>query len=131
MKQITILSQSKNDLIADVTQSLANVGVELDSITGRNFGEQSIVTITTPHYSTALEVLQKRENLQVISEDALIVRVEDELGALAKLSRRFADAGINIRSIRFVERHEGYALVAISAERTEEALALVSDILVF
>lgn len=130
MKQITILSQSKNDLIADVTQILADAGIDLDSITGRNFGAQSIATITTTNDSKALEVLQRQPALQVVSEDALIVRVEDKQGALAGLSRRFSDAGINIRSIRFVERYDGHALVAISTERTNDALALVSDILV-
>lgn len=130
MKQITILSQNRRDLIADVTQVLSESEINLDSITGRNFGEQSIATITTKSYDEALSILQKYPDLQVISENALIVRIEDELGSLAKLARRFADAGINIRSVRFVERHDGYALVAISTERTEEALVLVQDILV-
>lgn len=130
MKQITILSENKNDLIADITQLLADAGIDLESITGRNFGEQSIATITTKNYGAALDILQKQPGLQVVSEDALIVRIEDEQGALARLSRRFADVKINIRSIRFVERHEGYALVAISVERTDEALKLVEDILV-
>lgn len=130
MKQITILSQNRRDLIADVTQVLSESGINLDSITGRNFGEQSIATITTKSYDEALSILQKYSDLQVISENALIVRIEDELGSLAKLARRFADAGINIRSVRFVERQDGYALVAISTERTEEALSLVQDILV-
>lgn len=130
MKQITILSQNRRDLIADVTQILSESGINLDSITGRNFGGQSIATITTKSYGEALSILQEYSDLQVISENALIVRIEDELGSLAKLARRFADAGINIRSVRFVERHDGYALVAISTERTEDALDLVKDILV-
>lgn len=130
MKQITILSENKSDLITGVTQILANAGVDIESITGRNFGEQSIATLTTGHYDDALKVLQKQQHLQVMSEEALIVRVKDELGALARLSRRFADAGTKIRSIRFVERHDGYALVAVSTERTDEALKLVKDILV-
>ena len=135
MKQITILAENKKDLMADVTQLLANAGVDIDSITGDNYGEQAIVTVTVRNYAAALNAIEKRADLQVMSEDALLVRINDELGALAKLSRRFADAGINIRSIRFVERHlddndHGHALVAIATERTEEALELVRDILV-
>lgn len=130
MKQIIILSESENDLIARVTQLLAGADIDLESITGRNFGEYSIATITTQDYGKALDVLQKQSDLQIVSEDALIVRIDDERGALAKLSRRFTEAGISIRSIRFVERHEGYALVAISTARTDDALELVKDILV-
>lgn len=130
MKQITIFAESNRDLITHVTQLLADAGIDLESITARNFGEQSIATITMRDYDEALKVLQKQSGLQIVSEDALIVRVGDEQGALARLSKRFSDAGINIRSIRFVERHDGYALVAISTERTNEALELVKDILV-
>ncbi|PJB69819.1 MAG: hypothetical protein CO093_09500 [Alphaproteobacteria bacterium CG_4_9_14_3_um_filter_47_13] len=130
MKQITILSQNKKDLIADVTQLMAVADIDIDSITGRNFGDQSIVTLTTKDDAEAFKVLQRHQDFQVMSENALIVRINDERGALAKLSRRFSDSGINIRSIRFVERHDGYALVAISTERTDEALKIVKDILV-
>lgn len=130
MKQITVLAENKANLIADITQVLADAGINLESITGQNFGEQSITTIVTQEYGKALDILQRQPGMQVISEDALIVRIEDEQGALARLSRRFSDASINIRSIRFVERHKGYALVAISTERTDEALELVEDILV-
>jgi hypothetical protein len=108
MKQITILSQDRKDL----------------------FGAQSIATITTDSHDKAMKTLQNYADLQVVSEDALIVRVQDEMGALAKLAHRFSAAHIHIRSLRFVERHQGYALVAISTERSDSALEIVRDILV-
>ena len=131
MKQITILSENKTDLIADITQFLAEKRINIESVTGRNFGKNSVVTITVQDYQSALNKLQECERFQVICEDAIIVKVTDELGALAKLTRRFSDADVQINSIRFVERHEGYALVAISTERTDQALNLVNDILVY
>jgi len=130
MRQITILSENKTDLIAEITQFLAEEKVNLESVTGRNFGKNSVVTITVQDYQSVLNKLQECEIFQVICEDAIIVKVTDELGALAKLTRRFTDAGVQINSIRFIERHDGYALVAISTERTDKALNLVNDILV-
>ena len=132
MKQITVLSdkpESKDRLITDVTKLLSDAGISIDSIMGENYGQQSVVTLSVNDYLGALKTIEKRTDLQVMSEDALLVRVKDEPGALAKLSCRFSDVGISIRSIRFVERHEGYALVAIATERTKEALSLVKDIL--
>jgi hypothetical protein len=130
MKQITILSHNKKNLIADITHRLSAGGVNIDSITARDFGEQAIATLTTEDDGKALTILQTCTDLQAICEDALIVRIEDEVGSLARLARLFMDAQIDLRSIRFVERHNGYALVAISVERTEEALELVKNILV-
>lgn len=131
MKQITILSENKTDLIGEITHFMAEEKINLESVTGRNFGKNSVVTITVQDYQSALNKLQECERFQVICEDAIIVKVTDELGALAKLTRRFSDAGVQINSVRFIERHEGYALVAISTERTDKALNLVNDILVY
>lgn len=130
MKQITILSRDLKNPVSTITQMLAAADIGIESIAGESYGGQSVITLTLRDYEEALKLLSEDSNLQIMAEDALIVRIEDETGALAKLSRRFADAGIEINSIRFVERHEGYALVAVSTERTEEALALVKDILV-
>lgn len=130
MKQITILSHNKKNLIADITQRLSAGGVNIESITARDFGDQTIATLTTEDDEKALTILQACTDLQAICEDALIVRIEDEVGSLARLARLLMDAQIDLRSIRFVERHNSYALVAISVERTEEALKLVENILV-
>lgn len=130
MKQITILSQEKTDLIAKITQLLAEREINLESVTGRNFGRNSVVTLTVHDYEKTLNALQEYEHFQVICEDAIIVKITDEVGALAKLTRRFSDTGVQINSIRFIERHEGCALVAISTERTDKTLNLVKDILV-
>lgn len=129
MKQITIISQNQSDIIADITQCLADSDIDIQSITGRNFGENAIVTLTVADYKGALNELQKREDLQIVCEDAIIVRINDETGALAKLTKRFSDTGITIHSIRFIERCEGYALVAISTARNDKTLELVKDIL--
>lgn len=130
MKQITILSHDREDLIGDITQILCDAQINLESVTARNFGAQSIATITTDSHDRAIQTLHNVSGLQVVNEDALIVRVKDEMGALAKLARRLADAHIHIRSLRFVERHQGYALVAISTEHSDKAREIVGDILV-
>lgn len=130
MKQITILARSQGNIIREITELLADEGVNIDSITGEHYGAQAIVNVTVDNESIALYALQRRLDWQIINEDALLVQVKDEVGALAKLARRFADQGIAIRSIRFVERYEGHALVAIATEETEAARETVSDVAV-
>jgi hypothetical protein len=67
----------------------------------------------------------------VVTEDAILVRLKNQPGALAHIARRFTDAGIGLRSVRFIQRDDDFALVAISTDRTEAALALVADVLLF
>ena len=127
MKQITILSTCNDDLIGEVMVSLAEAEVDIDSITGESVGNQSVVTLAVRDHYGALAALEKRQDFQVMSEDSLLVSVKDELGALAKISMCLADKGIVIRSIRFVEREDSYALVAISTDRREEAQKLLKN----
>jgi hypothetical protein len=129
MKQITILTDSETDMIAEVTEALAQAGVSIRSIAGEHYGKQGVINVTVDDEQAAIDRLENRHDWQIIREDALLIRLEDEVGALAKISRRFVDAGITLRSIRFVERHQGYALVAIATGDPSKARLLLKNLL--
>ena len=74
----------------------------------------------------ALRVL-RNAGWNAITEDALIVRVKDEPGAIAHLAKRFRDANLQVRSMRIVQHHGDWGASAVSAEPMEEAQALVKD----
>ena len=63
-------------------------------------------------------------------EDALVVQLDDRSGELARITRRFKEANINLRSVRVIRRWGGKCFVALAAERSDEAKALVKDVLV-
>ena len=54
----------------------------------------------------------------------------DHHGELARISRRFKDANISMRSVRIIRRATGTSIVAISTERTDEAMELVKDVMI-
>ena len=129
MKQITIMTQSKIDVIAEVTKILAGANVNIDNIVGEHYGSQAIVNVTVDNEDIALNALQKRLDWQVVSEDVVLIKIKDEIGALAKLSGRLAEKQVMIHSIRFVERHDGHALVAISVENPITGRSVLQDLL--
>jgi hypothetical protein len=87
------------------------------------------VIFTVDRYDEALVALRDA-GVPAVSEDAIIIRIADEPGALARISRRFHDAEIRLRSVRIIRRDGGHGLVALSTERTERALDLVKDVLI-
>jgi hypothetical protein len=90
-----------------------------------------VIVFDVDQYDRALQCLREFQGIQIITEDAILVKLKNQPGALAKIARRFTDAGINVRSVRFIERDEEFALVAISTDRTEAALAVVADVSFF
>jgi len=88
-----------------------------------------MVALSVDHYNRALAALRD-VGYPAVTEDALLVRVEDEPDALAKVAVKFKEADIPVRSIRIIRRRNGWGIVAISTERTEAAKAIVSDSLI-
>ncbi len=130
MKQFSIITQSRVGIIAELTEALANENINIENIDAKAFEDKAIILISVDDYQKAMKLFDNFEGFQVVAEDAIIVKLKNEPGALAKIARRFSDANIDLKSIRFVQRNEDYGLVAISVERTDAALALVKDVLV-
>ncbi len=129
MKQITIVTESSPGLLARVSEILAARGINIETLDAETVQDHGIVILTVDRYDEALVALRDA-GVPAVSEDAIVIRIVDEPGALARISRRFHDAGIRLRSVRIIRRNEGYGLVALSTERTEQALDLVRDVLI-
>ena len=129
MKQITIVAESDPGLLARVSEILAARGINIETLDAETVQDYGVVILTVDRYDEALAALRDA-GLHAVSEDAIIIRIEDEPGALARISRRFHDAGIRLRSVRIIRRSAGSGLVALSTERTERALDLVRDVLI-
>ncbi len=130
MKQLSIIAENRLGVVTEITEALAAGEVNIESLDAEKAVDCSIIKLTVDQYETALRIVHKFPNMRIVTEDAILVKLVNEPGALAKIARRFTDAGIGLRSIRFLERNNEVGLVAISTDRTEAALALVDDVLV-
>lgn len=130
MKQLSIITANRLGIVTEISEALAAKNINIESLDAELAGEYVIVVLNVDQYDEAIQVINQLNYMKVVTEDAILVKLNNEPGALAKLARRFTDAGIGLRSIRFIQRDEHFGLVAISTGRTEEALQLVADVLV-
>tara|TARA_R110002096_G_scaffold100173_5_gene221981 strand:+ start:13947 stop:14357 length:411 start_codon:yes stop_codon:yes gene_type:complete len=126
MKQITVVAKECEDIATLIAEALASKGINIESITLETIDESSVVGLVVDQYDDALLALRDA-GFDAVSEDALLIRVPDEPGSLAKIARRFHDAGIHVRSLRIIRRRQGRAIVAVSVDRTKQAFELVKD----
>jgi hypothetical protein len=129
MKQISVITDNRSGVLAELSQALAARDVNIESIDGEAARETGVVTLTVDQYDEALQALQEA-GFFAVSEDALIVRLTDAPGALARVAERFKTEAINIKSLRILRRDGGFAVVALVTEDNERARLLVSDLLV-
>ena len=126
MKQITIVAKEYDGLTADIAAVLGEHGINIESLDAEALEGMGVVTLTVNHYNRALHALNDA-GWDAVTEDAFVLRVRDKPGALARVAKRFKDAGVHVRSIRIIQNEGGWGMVAVSAEPVEKARELVKD----
>jgi len=129
MKQISIIVKNAQGVLAIVAELMAERNININNIEADTIGETGVLVMTVDQYDIALQALRDA-GFNAISEESLLVKLKDEPGALARIAKRFSAANINIRGIHIINREGGESIVAISTERTDEAIKVVEDILV-
>ena len=127
MKQITVVVNDEPGVVADITTALADNDINIDGLNA--IGIAKVIILTVDKYDLALTVLRDK-GYQAITEDALVIRIEDKPGALARIALRFKDSQINIRSMRIVRRYENFCLAAIVCDQSNDAKHLIEDVIV-
>ena len=117
--------------MAEVAEAMAAAGVNIETLDAETIAGSGVIILTVDRYDAALQALA-RTSFKAVSEDAIVIQLDDKPGELARITRRFKDADINLRSVRILRRDpaSGKSIVAVSTARTEEAMALVKDVMI-
>ena len=124
MNRIIVMAKNEVGTIADISRVLADKGLNIETISAEALGDKGVVTLTTNDYDDALRALTDA-GFKTVADEALVLRLRDEPGALARVAERFKDAGVNLQSLHIVDRRDGYTTVALAADDRARAEALV------
>ena len=126
MRSIRVVVPNRPGLLAELTEVLAVRGMDIAQIVVETNDGGAVVRMEVEDEDAALSVLTDA-GYHAVSDDVLLARIEDRPGSLAALSRRFADANLNIRSLHHVRRESGFALVAVSTDDNSRARTLLGE----
>lgn len=112
MKQIVVLTEDHPGVLADLSACLAARAINIEELSGDALETSGVVRLTVDRYDEALVALRDA-GFQAVSEDALVLRLPDEPGALARAMARFKQENVNVRSMRILRRDGGQTLVAL------------------
>ena len=126
MNRIIIMVNNEVGVIADITKALADEGINLESINAEVVGQQGTIILTTDDYARALYVLN-RAGFKAVGDDALVLRLPDEPGALAGVADGLKQAGVNIQSMPILGRQAGYAMIALKTDDRPRAVDAIGS----
>ena len=124
MTRIVVIAKNEAGVIADIAGALAERNINIETISAEALEEKGAITLTADDHDGALRALTDA-GFKTVSDESLVLRLRDEPGALARLAEEFKQAGVSIHSLHILDRQDGYATVAISADDRAKAEALV------
>jgi len=129
MKRITIVTDDRPGVVADVADAMAAAGINIEHLAGEAVGDSAVVALCVDRYDDALRALSQTP-LHAVSDSVIVVKLFDRPGELARITHRFKDARINLRSIRILRRGAGMCVVAVEPEDVEAGTRLLADVAV-
>ncbi len=129
MKVLNIIQEDHPGLLAEVTTLLEAENIVVTDFSGTSVGNTAVISLSIDRDKDAFRVLSDA-GYRVVASEHLLVRLRKHPGALAELSRRLAEQGINVRGMHIVNRDENTAVVALETVDHEKAREVLQDLLV-
>jgi hypothetical protein len=124
----TVRLKNQPGALARLAARLGEHGIDIRSLAVGAVGSYGCAVLSTSNDAEARNVL-RQARYQFVEGEALNVGVEDRPGALAQLTGRLGEAGVNITGVVVLGRHQGKAELAITVgaetiDAARRALAL-------
>ena len=129
MKQLTVLAPNKPGQLAAIAEARAAGGVNIESFDVATHGADGVIVLTVDRYGDALRLLLDA-GFKAVTQDTLLVRLEDKPGALAKVAVRLKDAGIDLRSMHIVRRDAGVSIASLVADNNARAAEVLGELVI-
>jgi hypothetical protein len=116
----TVRVKNEPGALAHLATRLGEHGIDIRTLAVGAVGSYGCAVLTTSNDIAARDVL-RQARYQFVEGEPLTVGVEDRPGALAQLTGRLGDAGVNITGLVLIGRHQGKAELAITVDSVETA----------
>ena len=96
MKDLTVILQDRPGTLADMGEALGKAGINIEGGCGFPCEGQGVIHILVEDAAAARRALEEI-GLEVRGErQVLVLEIEDRPGAFGEVSRRIANAGVNV-----------------------------------
>ncbi|HQT44478.1 MAG TPA: ACT domain-containing protein [Candidatus Micrarchaeota archaeon] len=115
MEEITIVTENKVGILADVCELLGSNGINVEAISAQGLGGSGVIRVITGDVTSATRALDKA-GVKYNQSEVLVVKVNDTPGELGKIARRIAKNSINIECMYLLSKNKGVMEVAIKTD---------------
>lgn len=121
MREFIVHLDNRPGRLAQVTETLAQASVNIDALAAHGNGDESVLRLIVDDAASARRALDEA-GLLVEEREVLAARLRNTPGALAAVTRRLADAEVNIDALYVLSTSDQAIDVAIAVDEPLEAV---------
>ena len=129
MKSVTIVSEDKVGLLADISYILGKAKVNIESISVDVVAGKAIITLTVRDPVKSKDVLE-RNGYTVAESNVLVIKLADKPGELSKITNMLAGEDVSIHNVHMLSRDGKNTVLAIVVDKPKKASKMLDEYLI-
>jgi hypothetical protein len=128
MKSITVVSDDKVGLLAEISYVLAKSNVNIEHMDFEVIGKKAIVSLSVADEEVAKNSLNKA-GYEVGEDNCLFIKLVDKPGEFNRLAGMLSHEGINIEKVHMISREGKRTILSLVVDRPDPASKLLHQYL--
>jgi len=128
MKSITVVSDDKVGLLAEISYVLAKSSINIEALDFDVVGKKAVVTLTVQEAENAKQALNAA-GYEVAEENCVTIKLIDKPGEFNRVASLLAHDGINIEKVHMVSKEGKRAILSLVVDNPELATKILNDYL--
>lgn len=124
VKEVVVIAENTPGVLHSVAKDVGGKGINIDAISAYAMGDFAVFRLITPDVYTTSKILEKNPYVRSVRiEEAILIRLPDRPGELAKVTERLYKRGVNLESVYISNKYDGVTEVVIKPAKEYYHLA--------
>lgn len=129
MKSITIVSEDRVSLLADISYILGKENLNIDSLNVEIIGGKAVVSLTVKDPKRAKQILEKN-GFNTTELDAIVIKVKNHIGEMAKLTEKLSKEKVSVENLSLISSSPSEGVFALRVDKPRKAMKLLGTLAV-
>lgn len=129
MKTITIMTDDRVGLLADISYLLGKTKVNIESVNVDVVGGKAIITLLVKDHQKAKSVLEN-SGFKLAEANTVMVKLTDQPGELSKITAMLASEKINIERMNIVSKDGKNTILSFNVDNPKRASKILEQYLI-
>lgn len=126
MKTVTIISDDKVGLLADISYILGKAKINIESINVDVVGDKAIVNLAMSDNSRGRDVLEA-SGYRVTENDTVVIKLDDKPGELNRITALLSKEGVSIENVHMLSKDGKNTVLSLRVDKPKRALNLLKE----